>query len=43
MISFPDMLLRLVLALLLGAIVGVERAKSDHQAFLLSRQSCISR
>jgi len=32
MISFPAMLLRLTLALLLGAVVGIERARSEHTA-----------
>jgi putative Mg2+ transporter-C (MgtC) family protein len=32
MISFPAMLLRLVLALVLGALIGIERARSEHTA-----------
>lgn len=34
MISFPAILLRLGLALLLGAIVGLERESSEHEAGL---------
>lgn len=32
MISFPEILLRLVLALVLGALVGLERESSEHPA-----------
>lgn len=34
MISFPEMLLRLVLALVLGALIGIERESHEHAAGL---------
>ena len=35
MISFPEILLRLAVALLLGAVVGFEREQKEHAAFYL--------
>ena len=34
MISFPEILLRLAVALLLGAVVGFEREQKEHAAGL---------